>query len=56
MTHIYKLLLPESSKNSTFILQNSPIIRYSTQGRVIGLRVELLDLDPSILLFGFDST
>ena len=28
MTHLYKLLIPESSKNSTFILKNSPNIRY----------------------------
>ena len=31
MTHLYKLSIPESSKNSTFLLKNSPNIRYSTQ-------------------------
>ena len=30
MTHIYKLLLTDSSKNSTFILKNLPYIRYSS--------------------------
>ena len=31
MTHLYKYLFSDSSKNSTFILKNSPNIRYSSR-------------------------
>ena len=65
MTHLYKLLLPESRKNSTFILKNSHNIRYSThnstrystRGRVtqpqsINFTIRLrLDLGHRLLVF-----
>ena len=34
ISNLGKLLLPESSKNLTFILKHSPTIQYSTRGRV----------------------
>ena len=65
MTHLHKLLIPDSSKNSTFILKNSPNIRYSswystrysTQRRVTWPRsnnftIRLwLDLSHQLLVF-----